>query len=108
MQDGLSSVNVDSTNFSGTTIQGTSGTFTNLNGNGQVMDFGTVTGSGNTSVVVFAKTFSAAPVISCYPSVGSVGVVSLSVISAIGTGSFSVATGSNIANTWTAIGSGSY
>lgn len=81
-------------------------TFASLNG--QAIDFGALTGSGNTSVVVFAKTFTAAPVISCYPSVGSVSVANKSVISAIGTGSFSVAAGSNIENTWTAVGSGSY
>lgn len=76
--------------------------------NGQVIDFGTVTSSGNTSVVVFEKTFTAVPVISCFPSIGSVGVANKSVLSSIGTGSFSVKTGSNIANTWTAIGSGNY
>ena len=76
--------------------------------NGQVTDFGTITSSGNTSVVVFTKTFTATPVITCFPTIGSVGVANKSVLSALGTGSFSVATGSNIANTWTAIGSGTY
>lgn len=85
-----------------------SGNSTQNNLNGQVVDFGTVMGSGNTSVVVFAKTFTAVPVVTCLPSVGSVGVASLSVLSAIGTGSFSVATGSSISNTWIAIGSGNY
>jgi len=76
--------------------------------NGLVLDCGTITSSGNTSVVVFSKTFSATPSIWCGPTVGSVAVAVQSVISNIGTGSFSVATGSNIANYWIAVGSGTF
>jgi len=85
-----------------------SGNSTQKSVNGQALDFGTITSSGNTSVVLFAKTFSAAPKIFCFPAVGSVAEANLSVLSNIGTGSFSVATGSNIANVWFAIGSGNY
>jgi hypothetical protein len=76
--------------------------------NGQVTDFGQVTGSGNTSVVTFAKTFTAAPEVIVMAQVGSVAVANSAVVSAIGTGSFSIATGSNIATSWIAIGSGNY
>jgi hypothetical protein len=86
----------------------TSGNSTFKSLNGQAIDFGTVTGSGNTSVVVFSKTFSATPTVFCFPTVGSVAVASLSVVSNLNAGSFSVATGSNIANYWIAVGSGSY
>jgi len=76
--------------------------------NGQTIDFGTVAGSGNTSIVTFTKTFSTTPNVFCFPTVGSVAVASLSVVSNLNAGSFSVATGSNIANYWIAIGSGTY
>lgn len=76
--------------------------------NGQMSDFGSIKGSGNTSVVTFRQSFTAAPVVYCFPAVGSVAVANLSVLSNIGTGSFSVATGSNITNSWFAIGSGTY
>ena len=54
--------------------------------NGQVIDFGVFTGSGNTSVISFAKTFTAAPNVKVWYTLGSVGVASSPVVSAIGTG----------------------
>jgi hypothetical protein len=100
VNDGLARTNIDATTFRGTTI--------NANANnvgGQIMDMGTITSSGNTSVVTFAKSFSAAPSVHCIPTVGSVSVANQSVLSNVNAGSFSVATGSNIANSWIAIGS---
>ena len=85
-----------------------SGNSTQKSVNGTALDFGTIKGSGNTSVVTFTRTYSAAPAVFTVPTVGSVAVASLSVVSAIGTGSFSVATGSNIENYWFAIGTGTY
>ena len=81
-------------------------TFKSLNG--QVMDFGVFTGSGNTSVISYAKTFSAAPNVKVWYTLGSVAEASSPVLSAIGTGSFSCAAGSNLAFAWEAIGSGTY
>lgn len=76
--------------------------------NGYVGDFGTFTGSGNTTVVTFSKTFSATPVVDVWYSLGSLAVASSPVISNLNAGSFSCAAGSNLAFFWTAIGSGTY
>ena len=100
VNDGLASSNMNATTFSGTTIYASASSV-----GGQKTQFGTVTSSGNTSVVVFPAAFTGTPAVSCLPSVGSVAVAVQSVISNINAGSFSVATGSNIANTWIAIGS---
>lgn len=76
--------------------------------NSHVFDFGSFTGSGNTTVVSFNRTFTSAPNVFCFASVGSVAVANQNVLSNIGTGSFSVAAGSNLAQFWIAIGSGTY
>ena len=86
----------------------TSGNSTFKSLNGQIFDFGGFTGSGNTTVITFARTFSASPSVLCFPTVGSVAVASLTVVSNLGTGSFSAVAGSNIAQYWLAIGSGTY
>lgn len=102
MVDGLASLNSDATTISGTTIYGSS------NGalNGHVFDFGTFLGSGNTTVVTYARTFTAAPSVFCFPTIGSHGVAVQTVVSAQGTGSFSAAAGSNYTQYWIAVGSG--
>ena len=85
-----------------------SGNTTQKSVNGQAIDFGTFTGSGNTSTVSYSRTFSAAPSVFCFPTIGSVAVASYNVVAATTTGSFTCAAGSNLAQFWIAVGTGTY
>ena len=100
VEDGLARQNQHSTTFSGTNLF-----IGAVNGVTHVTDFGTFTGSGNTTVVEYAATFSANPSVFCFPSIGSVGVAQKTVVSNQNAGSFSAAAGSNVEQYWIPVGS---
>ena len=79
--------------------------------NAHVFDFGIVTGSGNTSVVTYSRSFTSGtnnPVVTVAYQLGSLAVASYPVLSSVNSGSFSIAGGSNLPFVWQAVGSGTY